>query len=114
MPIPGDPAFGSQFQFGTDQLTPSGMRMRQVLGKMSRQRYLQGDTPFLKPENWAKDIYVESTDVLRTIQSAKSELIGMFPPGSEGHSTLDKGEFESLRSGTGRPNFAVRNFDKIT
>jgi len=38
----------------------------------------------------------------------------MFPPGSEGHSILDKGEIESLRSGAGRPNFAVRNFDTIT
>jgi hypothetical protein len=52
--------------------------------------------------------------VLRTIQSVKSELIGMFPPGSEGHARLDQGETQSLKSGAGRPHFAIRNFDKIT
>ena len=32
MALPFDPAFGDGFQFGVDNLTPSGMRMRQVLG----------------------------------------------------------------------------------
>lgn len=82
MEMPGDPTFGHGFQFGINNLTPSGMRMRQVLGSMSRKRYLEGDKPFLNPENLHEELYVESTDVLRTIQSVKSELVGLFPPGS--------------------------------
>jgi len=67
MHLPGDSGFGEGFQFGVSNLTPNGMRMRQILGKMSRQKYLTGDVPFLNSSDLHKELYVESTDVLRTI-----------------------------------------------
>jgi lysosomal acid phosphatase len=61
--------FGSTF--GPGELTPNGMRQRYFLGRYNYQRYHQdlGD--------YSKDIYVQSTNVHRTLQSGYSELLGM-------------------------------------
>ncbi|CAD8077462.1 unnamed protein product [Paramecium primaurelia] len=62
------------------QLTPTGMRQQYVLGKWLRQRYII-DTPFLTPTFNENEIYIESSDFNRTLQSANCNLQGMYPEG---------------------------------
>jgi hypothetical protein len=118
MANPMDPNFGEGFQFGVDNLTPMGMRMRTLLGMHARKRYankhISEDEPFLDPLKSQDQIYIESTDVLRTLQSVKSELMGLMPAGSDGHPELDENELNSLKEGKSRPRFGIRNFDKMT
>jgi len=59
------------------QLSPQGIRQRYLLGKYGRQRYVevfgalnQHNTP------QQNDMYVQSTDFYRTIQSAYAQLYG--------------------------------------
>lgn len=58
------------------ELTNVGIRMQYILGLHKRERYRD----FLPKEYDPKEIYVASTDVNRTIQSAFSQLQGMYPP----------------------------------
>jgi len=79
-------ALGSQFDdpalmkydvaFG--ELTASGMRQHLLLGSELRARFTE-DEQFLDPNYNATEIYVRSTDVDRTLQSAESQLLGLFP-----------------------------------
>ncbi|CAD8084805.1 unnamed protein product [Paramecium sonneborni] len=61
-------------------LTPTGMRQQYVLGKWLRQRYII-DFPLLSPTFNENEIYIESSDVNRTLQSAYCNLQGMYPEG---------------------------------
>ncbi len=46
-------------------------------------------------------MYVQSTNVFRTIQSTYSELMGLYPPSNT--TQLTEGERRSLESGKGMP-----------
>jgi len=66
-------------------LTPSGFRQHLMIGDELRNRYVKGMpksqnllSPIFNPE----EVYVRSTQVKRTIQSAYSQLLGMFPLGT--------------------------------
>ena len=61
------------------ELTSVGMRMHFLLGRELRQRYVINQ-PTFGPEFNGTEIYVRSTDFNRTIMSAQSQLMGLFPP----------------------------------
>ncbi|CAK56843.1 unnamed protein product (macronuclear) [Paramecium tetraurelia] len=61
-------------------LTPTGMRQQYILGKWLRKRYIQV-TPLLSSTFNENEIYIESSDVNRTLQSAYCNLQGMYPEG---------------------------------
>ena len=62
------------------------MRSHYLLGKDIRKRYV--DTGFLSDHYDPKELFVESTQVDRTIQSVQSQLLGIYDLGSA--STLKK------------------------
>mmetsp|Transcript_1421 Transcript_1421/g.2260 ORF Transcript_1421/g.2260 Transcript_1421/m.2260 type:complete len:448 (-) Transcript_1421:769-2112(-) len=64
---------------GPGQLTPSGMRQHYLIGHELRQRYQYS---FLAPNYTQPQLRVVSTDVNRTLQSALSQMMGLYPPGS--------------------------------
>ena len=64
---------------GWGELSPVGMRMHFLLGSELRQRYVLSQSVF-DPEFNSTQIYVRSTDLNRTITSAQSQLMGLFPP----------------------------------
>ncbi|CAI2327366.1 unnamed protein product [Caenorhabditis sp. 36 PRJEB53466] len=66
---------------GFGELTPRGMSQLHRLGAIFRQKYVT-DQQFLKHRYAAKEVYIRSTDVNRTIISAQSLLYGMYPPGA--------------------------------
>jgi hypothetical protein len=55
------------------------MRQHFLLGSELRQRYII-EEPLLQPFYNASAVYFRSTDVNRTIMSAQSQLMGLFPP----------------------------------
>ncbi|KAL0963431.1 hypothetical protein UPYG_G00306340 [Umbra pygmaea] len=59
------------------QLTTVGMQQLYELGERLRKRYIQ-DTAFLKPSFSPKEVYVRSTNIVRTIESAKCLVAGLF------------------------------------
>ena len=61
-----------------------------------------------------EEIYMQSTSVLRTIQSGYSELMGMYPPGeTSGADKLSQAHVDSFTSGKASPPFNVRDYDII-
>lgn len=67
-----------KFTVSFGQLSPQGMRQRYLLGRYGKQRYVdifgalnQND---YSPKN--NQIYVQSTDFYRTIQSAYAQILG--------------------------------------
>ena len=60
-------------------LTAEGMRERYMLGQKRRERYVSIEG-FLDAEYNPSQLYMQSTGVLRTIQSSYADLIGMYPP----------------------------------
>ncbi|EGR29698.1 hypothetical protein IMG5_150410, partial [Ichthyophthirius multifiliis] len=62
------------------QLSPVGYRQHYNLGKQLRKEYII-DQQFLSPNYNYQEIQVRSTDVDRTISSAQSQLIGLYPQG---------------------------------
>lgn len=62
-------------------LTASGMRQRYLLGRYNREKYINKYN--LLDENYVESqVYIETSDVYRTLQSTYSEMTGMFPPKS--------------------------------
>ncbi|CDW77588.1 major acid phosphatase map (histidine-acid phosphatase) [Stylonychia lemnae] len=87
-------------------LTAQGMRQRYLLGKMNRQRYI--DEYKLVDDTYnPSQMYIQSTNVLRTIQSSYSELIGLYPPLKQ--PSMSQGEKISLKSGKGMPKIKISN-----
>ena len=56
---------------GSGNLTPSGMRQRHLLGRYNRQRYTE-TYPLYSPDYIPGEVYMQSTNVLRTLQSGYS------------------------------------------
>ncbi|XP_062390687.1 lysophosphatidic acid phosphatase type 6 [Sardina pilchardus] len=59
------------------QLTTIGMQQLYELGKRLRMRYIQ-EVPFLTPSFSPAEVYVRSTNIVRTIESAKCLVAGLF------------------------------------
>ncbi|KAJ8388513.1 hypothetical protein AAFF_G00132270 [Aldrovandia affinis] len=59
------------------QLTTVGMQQLYALGEKLRKRYID-DVPFLMPEFHPAEVYVRSTNIVRTIESAKCLVAGLF------------------------------------
>ena len=76
---PLNDAYTTNFTVSTGMLTPQGMRQRYLLGRYARERYTE-KYQLLDPDYVEGQIYIQSTDVNRTIQSGYSELIGLYPP----------------------------------
>jgi len=89
-------------------LTPQGMRQRFLLGRYARQKYTE-EYDLLDPDFAADQIYCQSTDSMRTIQSCYTELMGLYPPDEAEPWLLSFGEELSLRTGRGLPGFSVQD-----
>jgi len=66
---------------GAGELSYVGMRQHFLLGSELRQRYIVED-PVLSPSYTATQVYFRSTDVNRTLMSAQSQLMGLYPQGT--------------------------------
>ncbi|XP_031634018.1 prostatic acid phosphatase-like [Contarinia nasturtii] len=84
-PYPNDPYKDRKYwEEGYGQLTNVGKEQHYQLGQFFRKRYRK----LLENGNYLRDfIYVQSTDVDRTLMSAESNLAGLFPP--EGNQIWD-------------------------
>lgn len=75
------PTVDYQWKEGPGQLTAEGMNQEYNLGMAFRQKYIE--QTHLLPENYESGtIYVRSTDYDRTLMSAQSLLMGLYPPGT--------------------------------
>jgi len=101
----------AEFAVDEGMLTASGMRQRYLLGRHSRQRYTE-EYQLLSPNYVPGEVYMQSTDVNRTITSGYSELLGLFPPGQSGAAKLTLQEQNNLMS-IASPPFKVRNAKQL-
>lgn len=86
-PIEAIPTVKYQWKQGLGQLTAEGMRQEFEMGQRFRHQYI--DEAHLLPPNYQHDsIMVRSTDYDRTLMSAQSLLMGLYPAGT-GPSTDD-------------------------
>ena len=88
------------------------MRQRYLLGRYNRERYTK-TFEFLSEDYEPTEFYMQSDDVIRTIQSGYSELMGLYPPGKSGAAKLSDGMKMNLEDGIGMPPFKVRDADLI-
>ena len=100
------------FPVGPEMLTPQGMRQRYLLGRYARQKY-SVDYDLLDPDFVQDQVYCQSTDVDRTMQSCYSELMGVYPPSESGAFELASGEQKSISSGRGMPQLSIANANEI-
>ena len=96
---------GNFFKVGKGMLTASGMRQRYLLGAYNKRKYRD----LLSSEFKYGEVYVQSTDVFRTIQSAYSEVLGMYPP-TETHQWTKREQI--LVETVAKPPFKMRNLDR--
>uniref|UniRef100_A0A1I7XUB7 Leishmanolysin-like peptidase n=1 Tax=Heterorhabditis bacteriophora TaxID=37862 RepID=A0A1I7XUB7_HETBA len=61
-----------------------GMRQQYALGRLLRNRYMNGTNALLDRNYNPKQVYIRSTDVNRTLVSAYANLAGMFEEGQAG------------------------------
>lgn len=66
---------------GLGQLTATGMQQEYQLGVKARKNYIT-DTQLLPPTFVSETLYARSSDVDRTLMSAQSFLMGLYPPGT--------------------------------
>lgn len=64
---------------GGGRLTQKGMNMEYNLGKFLRERYVMNNT-FIDRMYLHTQVYIRSSDVERCLQSAESQLAGLYPP----------------------------------
>ncbi|XP_059246910.1 prostatic acid phosphatase isoform X1 [Mustela nigripes] len=74
--FPNDPIKESSWPQGFGQLTQLGMEQHYELGQYIRKRYRKFLNESYKPEQ----VYIQSTDIDRTLMSAMVNLAGLFPP----------------------------------
>ncbi|XP_025738000.1 prostatic acid phosphatase isoform X2 [Callorhinus ursinus] len=74
--FPNDPIKESSWPQGFGQLTQLGMEQHYELGQYIRKRYRK----FLNESYKHEQVYIQSTDVDRTLMSAMTNLAGLFPP----------------------------------
>ncbi|CZJ03958.1 Histidine phosphatase superfamily (branch 2) [Legionella pneumophila] len=80
-PIVALPTVNYQWQEGLGQLTAEGMQQEYKMGVVFRKKYIEES--HLLPEHYEYGtIYVLSTDYARTLMSAQSLLMGLYPPGT--------------------------------
>lgn len=80
-PLIALPAVNYQWPEGLGQLTPEGMQQEYKMGMEFRQRYVE--QAHLLPEHYERGtMYARSTDYDRTLMSAESLLMGLYPPGT--------------------------------
>lgn len=90
----GLPTVHHQWKPGKGQLTATGMQQEYVLGKSRREEYV--NQYHLLPARYEPGtVYVRSTELDRTLMSAESFLMGLYPPGTgpsvSGQSALPDG-----------------------
>jgi acid phosphatase len=89
-PLKDVPAAPHRWAEGPGQLTAQGMRQEYELGSRMRSVYV-GRYHLLPPHYEAGTIYVRSSDVERTLMSAQSFLMGLYPHGT-GPMVSDSGQ----------------------
>ncbi len=78
---------------GSSELTAMGERQHCLLGRLRRQQYIE--TEHLLPEAYdPAKIHVRSTDVRRTLMSAQSYLLGLYPTGLQ---TLNQNQMQHVQ-----------------
>ena len=96
----------AMFTVETGALTPQGMRQRYLSGKHGKRRY-QEKYQLLSKNYVPGEIYLQSTQSPRTIQSSYSELMGLYPPGDGVNEAVPQALQENL--GFASPPFVVRD-----
>ena len=75
------PTVNYQWKDGLGQLTAQGMQQEYKMGMKFRQKYIEQS--HLLPEHYEYgSMYIRSTDYARTLMSAESLLMGLYPPGT--------------------------------
>uniref|UniRef100_A0A8I3S721 acid phosphatase n=2 Tax=Canis lupus familiaris TaxID=9615 RepID=A0A8I3S721_CANLF len=74
--FPNDPIKEASWPQGFGQLTQLGMEQHYELGQYIKKRYGK----FLNESYKREQVYIQSTDVDRTLMSAMTNLAGLFPP----------------------------------
>jgi acid phosphatase len=89
-PIQSLPTINYQWKEGLGQLTAEGMQQEYEMGVKFRKKYIE--QTHLLPEHYEfGTIYVRSTDFERTLMSAESLLLGLYPHGT-GPDTTNSGK----------------------
>ena len=83
-PIYDLPNFPYSWKEGLGELTAEGMNQEFQRGMQFRQRYIE-QNHLLPPEYHAEAIYVRSSDINRTLMSAESVMMGLYPLGTGPH-----------------------------
>eukprot|EP00742_Colponemidia_sp_Colp-10_P010178 GILJ01011154.1.p1 GENE.GILJ01011154.1~~GILJ01011154.1.p1 ORF type:complete len:514 (-),score=62.72 GILJ01011154.1:94-1635(-) len=78
--FPTDRNNASAWPAGLGQLTALGIRQHYLIGAEFRRRYMEQE-PLLSSRYAHGQLYVRSTDVDRTLQSAVAQAAGLFPAG---------------------------------
>ena len=86
------------------------MRQRYLLGAHNRKRYVE-DFALLSSEYDPREVYMQSTNVNRTMQSGYSELMGLYPPGKGDRLTP---AMTDVLASTSAPPFNVRDAAQIS
>ena len=76
---PNDPYQEKFWPDGSGRLTQYGMRLEYDLGKFFKERYMT-NTSFISQQYVHKEVYIQSSDVDRCIESAETQLAAIYPP----------------------------------
>lgn len=76
---PNDKVKEKDWPDGSGRLTQKGMRMEYQLGKFLKERYIVNKS-FIDLKYMHKQVYIRSSNVDRCLQSAESQLAGLYPP----------------------------------
>ena len=86
-PIHEIPKAAYHWKQGLGELTPEGVQRELQLGTMLRKKYIE-QYHLLPPQYAVGTLYVRSTDVRRTIASARSVLLGLYPLENRPYSSI--------------------------
>ena len=92
-------------------LTAEGMRQQYLLGRYNRKRYTE-TFKLLSEEYEPSEIYIQSTNVNRTMQSGYSELMGLYPPSRPVPMTAAQMKAVSSE-GVSQPPFGIKDLDRV-